>query len=93
MGLDVADSSLPTSLRSVSVIAGVLGRAGERGQKRRRANAKVGLCTWENPADVDAFIRDQMSAQKERGGTEEKSEEREGALEDGALNESAAPPQ
>lgn len=56
----------------------------------------MGLCTWENPADVQAFISDQKAAEKERRKTEEKSEERKGALEDGAvaeMNDSAAPPQ
>ncbi|GAB1317870.1 37S ribosomal protein MRP4, mitochondrial [Madurella fahalii] len=44
------------SLRSVTLLAGVLGRAGERGQQRRLAAAKGGVVTWKNPADVAKFI-------------------------------------
>lgn len=60
------------SLRSVSVIAGVLGRAGERGQERRTADANRGVCTWRNQADIEKWMRDEkakkakeMMAQKE----------------------------
>jgi hypothetical protein len=35
----------------------VLGRAGERGQKRRLADANDGVCTWENYRDVETFIQ------------------------------------
>ena len=43
----------------MSLIAGVLGRAGERGQMRRRAAAENGICTWENPGDVEHFVNTQ----------------------------------
>lgn len=49
------------SLRSVSVIAGVLGRAGERGQARRKADAEKGICTWRNPEDVQKWMDDERS--------------------------------
>lgn len=44
------------SLRSVSVIAGVLGRAGERGQARRKADAAKGVCTWRNSPDIERWM-------------------------------------
>ncbi|KAJ4421178.1 hypothetical protein N0V82_003943 [Gnomoniopsis sp. IMI 355080] len=44
------------SLRSVSLVAGVLGRAGEAGQARRKADASRGLCTWRNPPEVETWI-------------------------------------
>lgn len=49
------------SLRSVSVIAGVLGRAGERGQARRKADANKGICTWRNPPDVEKWMQDEKA--------------------------------
>ncbi len=45
------------SVRSVSVIAAVLGRAGQRGQQRRLEDAKSGIVTWENPAEVSQFMK------------------------------------
>ncbi|KAK4099138.1 hypothetical protein N658DRAFT_475829 [Parathielavia hyrcaniae] len=44
------------SVRSITLIAGVLGRAGERGQQRRLADANSGVCTWENEREVERFI-------------------------------------
>ncbi|KAL2186508.1 hypothetical protein L209DRAFT_731304 [Thermothelomyces heterothallicus CBS 203.75] len=44
------------SLRSVTLIAGVLGRAGERGQQRRLADAEEGITTWRTPRDIAYFI-------------------------------------
>lgn len=46
------------SLRSVSVIAGVLGRAGEMGQERRKRDAAKGVCTWRNPPDIEKWINE-----------------------------------
>lgn len=40
------------SLRCIQVIAGVLGRAGEEGQRRRLEDAKNGHVTWETPVDI-----------------------------------------
>jgi hypothetical protein len=51
-------------LRSVTLLAGVLGRAGERGQQRRLADANDGVCTWQTPLDVGQFI-EKDAAQKE----------------------------
>lgn len=45
----------------MSVIAGVLGRAGERGQERRKADANRGVCTWRNQADVDKWMLDEKA--------------------------------
>lgn len=77
------------SLRSVSVIAGVLGRAGQRGQARRKANAKIGLCTWNNPADVQAFIGNQSreADSKQSESPEEGSRQQEGSLRDAVAEE------
>lgn len=58
------------SLRSVSVIAGVLGRAGEAGQKRRLADAAHGICTWRNPEDIRTWIAENKPKMDE----EEKAE-------------------
>ncbi|KAK3690277.1 hypothetical protein B0T22DRAFT_377341 [Podospora appendiculata] len=54
------------SLRAVAVIACVLGRAGQRGQARRRAAAEDGVVTWETPADVDAFIAKDIKTKMEQ---------------------------
>lgn len=45
------------SLRSVGVIAGALGRAGEAGRKRRLADAQKDMVTWHNPDDVVRHMR------------------------------------
>ncbi|KAH8888478.1 ribosomal protein S2 [Thozetella sp. PMI_491] len=45
------------SIRAVSVIASVLGRAGQRGKRRRLKDAEEGLVTWETPAEVARFIQ------------------------------------
>lgn len=86
------------SLRSVALIAGVLGRAGERGQQRRLAEAEQGVVTWENPRDVNDFIvRDAeakaleeakaMSQATEDGSLEEKPLQREDFLTDSEVLE------
>ena len=36
-------------MRCIQVIAGVLGRAGEAGQKKRLEDAKTGIMTWLPP--------------------------------------------
>lgn len=43
------------------MIAGVLGRAGERGQERRKRDASGGVCTWRNPADIDKWMQDERA--------------------------------
>ncbi|EON97352.1 putative 37s ribosomal protein mrp4 protein [Phaeoacremonium minimum UCRPA7] len=72
------------SLRSVAVIAGVLGRGGELGQSRRRQAAKNGVVTWENPEDVSRFISADFTKRSEESNrvmeelkAREKLEERE----------------
>lgn len=47
------------SIRSVTVIAGVLGRAGERGQRRRKEAAQRGDITWQTPMDIRRFMEGQ----------------------------------
>ncbi|CAK7217252.1 hypothetical protein SBRCBS47491_003101 [Sporothrix bragantina] len=44
------------SLRMAAVVAGVLGRAGEMGQKRRLRDAKDGIVTWENSEEVARYM-------------------------------------
>ncbi|EGZ69470.1 hypothetical protein NEUTE2DRAFT_159933 [Neurospora tetrasperma FGSC 2509] len=44
------------SLRATALISGVLGRAGERGQKRRLEAAQRGVVTWKTPADVQGYF-------------------------------------
>lgn len=53
------------SLRSVTLLAGVLGRAGERGQQRRLADAQAGVVSWESPRDVNTFITKNAMAKAE----------------------------
>lgn len=53
------------SLRSVTLIAGILGRAGQRGQQRRLADANDGIVTWNTPNDVAKFI-ERDAAEKAR---------------------------
>ncbi|KAM3440271.1 hypothetical protein MY4824_002260 [Beauveria thailandica] len=45
------------SLRSAAVIGGVLGRAGQRGQERRLADAKKGKVTWQTPPALATQMR------------------------------------
>ncbi|KAL2260523.1 hypothetical protein VTK26DRAFT_5434 [Humicola hyalothermophila] len=56
------------SLRAATLIAGVLGRAGERGQQRRLADAENGIVTWNTPPDIAQFI---MAKQAEAEALEE----------------------
>ncbi|KJR88792.1 small subunit ribosomal protein S2 [Sporothrix schenckii 1099-18] len=44
------------SLRSAALIAGVLGRAGELGQKRRLRDAREGVVAWENAEEINRFM-------------------------------------
>ncbi|KAH7628153.1 hypothetical protein B0T09DRAFT_359445 [Sordaria sp. MPI-SDFR-AT-0083] len=44
------------SLRATALISGVLGRAGEHGQKRRLEAAQRGVVTWKTPADVQGYF-------------------------------------
>ncbi|KAK1498090.1 hypothetical protein CCUS01_12960 [Colletotrichum cuscutae] len=50
------------SYRSVAVIAGVLGRAGEAGQKRRLAAAENGESEWTTPLETQRFMKAQGDA-------------------------------
>ncbi|KAK4446565.1 hypothetical protein QBC34DRAFT_305012 [Podospora aff. communis PSN243] len=54
------------SLRSVTLISGVLARAGERGQKRRLDDAQAGKSAWDTTPDVVKYQRKQEQAQKEK---------------------------
>lgn len=72
------------SLRSVSVIAGVLGRAGERGQARRKADANSGVCTWRNPPDIQKWMDDEKS-KAGREATAERDAEEARASGDGGM--------
>ncbi|CAK7202947.1 hypothetical protein SEUCBS139899_005674 [Sporothrix eucalyptigena] len=44
------------SWRSAAVVAGVLGRAGELGQKRRKRDLEKGVVTWQNSEEVTRYI-------------------------------------
>ncbi len=69
-------------MRAVSLIAGVLGRAGERGQQRRLADAKAGVVPWQNPQDVERFIF--LDAKRK---AEEAEEEKQAAIAAGVVDE------
>ncbi|KAL2020321.1 hypothetical protein VTK56DRAFT_8549 [Thermocarpiscus australiensis] len=70
------------SLRSIALIAGVLGRAGERGQQRRLADANEGVVTWTTPRDIAHFIDKEAMAK-----AEEEEEAIKKAKADGTLDE------
>ncbi|KAH6982880.1 ribosomal protein S2, flavodoxin-like domain-containing protein [Ilyonectria sp. MPI-CAGE-AT-0026] len=53
------------SLRAMAVVAGVLGRAGEAGQKRRLQDAAHGKVAWSNPEDLDRHITKETKAAME----------------------------
>jgi small subunit ribosomal protein S2 len=56
-----------TSLRSVGVIAGVLGRAGQSGKTRRLEEAKKGSVSWSTPpALLDHILKEQGRARSRR---------------------------
>jgi len=44
------------SLRCIQLIAGVLGRAGETGQKKRKEAAESGKIAWETPSYLKEWI-------------------------------------
>jgi small subunit ribosomal protein S2 len=52
-------------LRSIQLIAGVLGRAGELGQKKRKEDAKNGKVEWETPTYVQEWIQESPEIQAE----------------------------
>lgn len=39
----------------------MLGRAGERGQARRKADANKGVCTWRNQPDMEKWMEDEKA--------------------------------
>ncbi|KAK4641715.1 hypothetical protein QC761_503230 [Podospora bellae-mahoneyi] len=69
------------SLRSVALIAGVLGRAGERGQQRRLADAEKGVVKWQTPKDVFSFIgKVNAKVRREAEGKQENMQKETGGL-------------
>ncbi|KAH6615920.1 hypothetical protein B0J18DRAFT_451892 [Chaetomium sp. MPI-SDFR-AT-0129] len=73
------------SLRSITLLAGVLGRAGQRGQARRLAKARDGLLTWQTPSDVQKYI-DSDAHEKARAASKAKAAAEEaGVLEEKPL--------
>ncbi len=52
-------------LRSIQLIAGVLGRAGQSGQQKRKEAAKSGKVEWETPAYVKEWIEESPEIQAE----------------------------
>ena len=68
------------------MIAGVLGRGGQRGQQRRLKDAEEGIVTWQNPTDIRRHVKKEtakeleahkkvMRAAQARGGGEEQEEQ------------------
>ncbi len=70
------------SLRAIALIAGVLGRAGERGQQRRLADAQSGVVPWQNPLDVEHFI-----SREAKRMAQEAEEEKDAAVAAGLIDE------
>ena len=52
------------SLRCIQVIAGVLGRAGEEGQRKRLKAAKTGEITWLPPAGLGKPVTEEDKAEE-----------------------------
>ncbi|KAK4203460.1 putative mitochondrial SSU ribosomal protein S2 precursor [Triangularia verruculosa] len=73
------------SLRSVALIAGVLGRAGERGQQRRLEDAKQGVVAWQTPKDVTTFVNRVNKNIKAEAAAKEKKRLAEGGPDDNGL--------
>ena len=76
-------NNLTCSLRSVALIAGVLGMAGNRGQKRRHAAADNGVVTWSTPSDVAQFIKKDYKekiAEMEKALGKEKDKDKTGIM-------------
>lgn len=69
------------SLRSVNLIAGVLGRAGESGQEKRLEAAKTGQVTWE----TDKILK-QWAKTDEKWMRKYKAEQKEKALKEEELS-------
>ncbi|KAK1753144.1 hypothetical protein QBC47DRAFT_304874 [Echria macrotheca] len=70
------------SLRSIALITGVLGRAGERGQTRRKADAANGIRTWEPAREVVKFIEKDYRRKNEAKNDAEEAMEQEQPSED-----------
>ncbi|EAQ83567.1 hypothetical protein CHGG_09971 [Chaetomium globosum CBS 148.51] len=70
------------SLRSVTLLAGVLGRAGERGQQRRLADADDGVISWRSPRDVETFMEKDALAKAEEELRQIIKARKEGILDD-----------
>lgn len=81
------------SLRTATVIAGVLGRAGQRGQERRLKDAELGEVTWRNPVEIQKFLEIQemiKQAEDDAARAARKEEGKEGRSADnipGMMNE------
>ncbi|KAL2193793.1 hypothetical protein P885DRAFT_44398 [Corynascus similis CBS 632.67] len=73
------------SLRSVTLLAGVLGRAGERGQQRRLADAEEGVTTWRTPRDIAHFIDKDAESKASEALEAAKTATAEGILDDKPL--------
>jgi len=72
-------------LRSVTLLAGVLGRAGERGQQRRLADAEEGVTTWRTPRDIAHFIDKDAESKASEALEAAKTATAEGILDDKPL--------
>ncbi|KAK0725148.1 ribosomal protein S2, flavodoxin-like domain-containing protein [Lasiosphaeris hirsuta] len=67
------------SLRAMALIGAVLGRAGQRGQERRYADAEEGIISWETPSEVRRFVQNTLAAKAQ----EKKDQARESLEPDG----------
>jgi len=72
-------------MRSVGLIAGVLGRAGQMGHARRRRAAKKGNVTWPTETEVAWFMDKQL--QTKRSQTAARTGVFEGQRLDAPMNE------
>ena len=74
------------SIRCMQVVAGVLGRAGEEGQRKRLEAAKTGKVTWLAPPNLG---RPFSAEEEKRKASAEADSERKRLLEDKAEEERA----
>lgn len=56
----MSEANIVDSLRSVAVIGGALGRAGQKGRQRRLADAAKGEVTWKTRPEVTEYMQNEV---------------------------------
>lgn len=63
----------------------MLGRAGERGQARRKADANKGVCTWRNQPDIQQWMDDEKAKAGDSAKADREAARAGGARGDGGM--------